>query len=87
MTRSKGSPPVHKPAFDEESVLSFAAAGEAGPAAGEAAGTKDSGAERILLTLRLKPEVVARLREEAARKEKRVEQVVEKLVNKHLGKH
>ena len=35
----------------------------------------------------LKPDVIARLKAEAARKEKTVGQIVEKLVSKHLDKH
>jgi hypothetical protein len=35
----------------------------------------------------LKREVIIRLEEEAARKEKSIGQIVEKLVTKHLGKH
>ena len=85
MTRTKAPPPVHKPAFDEESVLRFAA-GAADRVSGDEAAAKVGGADRIAVTLLLKPEVVNRLREEANRKEKRIEQIVEKLVAKHLGK-
>ncbi|HTP66128.1 MAG TPA: hypothetical protein VMJ66_12115 [Geobacteraceae bacterium] len=85
MTRIKGTPPVHKPAFDEESVLRFAA-GAPDQISGGAAEAKGDGADRISISLMLKPEVVARLREEAIRKEKKIEQIIEKLVAKHLGK-
>jgi hypothetical protein len=94
-------PNIHKPAFDEESVLMFAAQ-EADQLAGapvrtvggEPAGgmlerkeVKDLGADRLPITLMLRSEVIARLKEEAGRKEKSIDQVVEKLVTKHLGKH
>jgi hypothetical protein len=101
MTRSKSTPPIHKPAFDEQSALSFAAQGT-GPVTGVAgrpvgdkpAGgrieqmtAKSAGADRLPVTLMLKSEVIARLKEEAGRKEKTIDQLVEKLVAKHLGKH
>jgi hypothetical protein len=101
MTRSKSAPAIHKPAFDEESVLRFAAQGAVpdavaargtgggDPAAGPTGqkGAKGHGTDRSSITLMLKPEVIARLKDEAARKEKKVDQIVEKLVIKHLGKH
>ena len=98
MTRSKSKPPMHKPIFDENVVVRFAAlGGDQADAGGHAAVaamsgggrkvTEKSAATRSELTLMLLPEVVARLRAEADRKGKAVNQVVEKLVNKHLGKH
>ncbi|HEX2769022.1 MAG TPA: hypothetical protein VHN12_07030 [Geobacteraceae bacterium] len=101
MIRSKSTPPIHKPAFDEESALRFAAqgadpvAGAAGrPVGDEPAGgpierqtAQGSGTNRLPVTLMLKSEVIARLKEEAGRKEKTIDQIVEKLVAKHLGKH
>lgn len=100
MTRSKSKPPMHKPVFDEAVVVSFAAMGaDQGAAVGHAAGTdaettgakrkaeKKADADRSGLTLMLLPEVVARLRAEADRKGRTIDQVVEKLVHKHLGKH
>ncbi len=91
MTRSKGTPPIHKPAFDEERVLRFAAGepdqGVAAVEPADSAAAKGSGAERVAITLMLKPQIIARLRDEAGRKEKRIEQIVEKLVTKHLGKN
>jgi hypothetical protein len=101
MTRSKSTPPIHKPAFDEESALRFAAHGAdtvasaAGwPAGNEPAGgapkrqtAQGSGMDRLPVTLMLKPEIITRLKEEAGRKEKTIDQIVEKLVTKHLGKH
>jgi predicted HicB family RNase H-like nuclease len=85
MTRPKARPPVVKPVFDADSVLSFAALETRQPDHnGHSAGADP---DRVNLTLNLKPEVVARLKAEAARKEKSLEQVVEKLVTKHLGKH
>ena len=101
MTRSKAKPPIAKPAFDEESVLRFAARDPdvAATVAREDSGSasaknptrqrdvNESGADRLSLTLKLKPEVIIRLREEAARKAKKIDQIVEKLVIKHLGKH
>jgi hypothetical protein len=100
MTRAKTKPPVRKPVFDEECVLRFAAvelhqAGDAGQAAGADSvesrvarkSAKESDPELESLTLMLKSEVMGRLKAEAGRKEKTVEQIVEKLVTKHLGKH
>ena len=101
MTRSKSTPPIHKPAFDEESALRFAAqeadpvVGATGrPVGGKPAGgslerqtAQESGTNRLPVTLMLKSEVIARLKEEAGRKEKTIDQIVEKLVAKHLGKH
>ena len=96
MTRSKIRPPIRKPVFDEENTIRFAAQ-EAGqvdtavpstgsePAARKS--VKKSEPNRLCLTLALKREVITRLKEEAARKEKSVDQIVEKLVTKHLGKH
>jgi predicted HicB family RNase H-like nuclease len=89
---------MHKPVFDEDAVVRFAALEadhlDAGghTAVAETCGggrktAKKSAATRSELTLMLLPEVVARLRAEAERKGKAVNQVVEKLVNKHLGKH
>ena len=100
MTRTKTKPPMRKPLFDEDEVISFAAMGEARTedaghvfgAVTEATGRKrksekKADADRSGLSLRLSPEVVARLRAEAERKGKTIDQVVEKLVHKHLGKH
>jgi hypothetical protein len=86
---------MRKPLFDADEVLSFAAAGDTGHAAGteaEANGQKHKTAKKTgepltTLTLTLLPEVVARLRATAARKGKTIDQVVEKLVIKHLDKH
>ena len=95
MTRSKTKPPIRKPVFDEEMTIRFAAR-EAGQVAavpspgGDPAdrhSVKKSGPDRLCLTLTLKRDMVIRLEEEAARKEKSVDQIVEKLVGKHLGKH
>jgi hypothetical protein len=96
MIRSKITPPIHKPAFDEESALMFAAkeTDQVPGAGGEPVGglserkeAKNLGGDRIPVTLILRPEVIARLKEEAGRKEKSIDQIVEKLVTKHLGKH
>ena len=101
MTRSKTRPPIRKPVFDEENVLAFAAhnAGQGGTAVEQSAGgahlgiapdqktVKESKSDRRSLSLLLKHEVIIRLEEEAARKEKSIGQIVEKLVTKHLGKH
>jgi len=91
MTRAKSRPPVHKPVFDEESVLRFVRSAEVSghPATGKGTRQPEPQAEagRLPLNLMLKPEVVARLESEAARKEKSVAQIVEKLIVKHLGKH
>jgi len=85
MTRAKTRPPMHKPVFDTDGILRFAAMGETpnGHDLRPAGGDPDRGS----LTLMLKSEVISRLKAEAARKEKTVEQIVEKLVTKHLGKH
>ena len=100
MTRAKTKPPVRKPVFDEEGILRFAAmemtqagdvdrAAGAGPAENSAdrQSAKQSDPDRLSLTLMLKSEVISRLKAEAGRKEKTVDQIVEKLVTKHLGKH
>jgi len=96
MTRSKSRPPIRKPVFDEESILSFAAhtAGPVGTAVEQSADSSPVGksvretkTDRQHLSLMLKREVIIRLEEEAARKEKSIGQIVEKLVTKHLGKH
>jgi len=78
MTKTKALPPMHKPAFDAEGIIRFASQG-ATPGNGDS--------DRVSLTLMLKPEAVVRLKAEASRKEKTLEQIVEKLVAKHLGKH
>ena len=101
MTRSKSRAPIRKPVFDEESILSFAAqtAVPVGTAdeqsacidsVGKSTGRKsmkEAKSDRQHLSLMLKREVITRLEEEAARKEKSIGQIVEKLVTKHLGKH
>ena len=80
----KGKPAVHKPVFDEDSVLRFAALG-AEQNATESPSARDA-SDRQGLKLMLKPEIIKILTAEAARKEKTVDQVVAKLVSKHLGK-
>jgi len=100
MTRTKTKSPVRKPVFDADEVIRFAATGESrtenvgavADAAAEAHGGKRKtgkslDANRIGLSLMLLPEIVARLRAEAERKGKTIDQVVEKLVHKHFGKH
>jgi len=96
MTRSKIRPPIRKPVFDEENTVRFAAQDEgqvdtAVPSTGDDLPDRKtvlkSEPDRLCLTLALKQEVITRLKEEAARKEKSVDQIVEKLVTKHLGKH
>ena len=88
MTRTKTKPPLRKPLFDADEVISFAATGEIRPeAAGGAASKVAEVSGRTTLTLMLLPEVVARLRAAADRKGKTIDQVVEKLVTKHLDKH
>ena len=101
MTRSRITPSVHKPSFDEERTVRFAEkdvnkaddapvladfVGQTGGKTDKKPG-KNPESERLHITLALKQEVIARLKEEAGRKEKTVGQVVEKLVAKHLGKH
>jgi hypothetical protein len=83
MTRVKSKATVHKPVFDTESILRFAAL--AVPPGVHEAHPAGDGTDR--LTLMLKPDVISLLRAEAARKEKSIEQIVTKLVSKHLGKH
>ncbi len=92
MTRAKTRPSVRKPVFDEATVLRFAGVGtkQAGdPTEGPAdrKPPRKPDPDRESLTLMLKPESISRLKAEAYRKEKTVEQIVEKLVTKHLGKH
>jgi hypothetical protein len=100
MSRVKKAPSVHKPPFDEESVLRFAEKGMKKEIAvqGETAlnqqttqkpEEKQSGEsepERRPFTLMLKPETIAYLQQEAFRKGKAVNRIVDKLVAKHLGK-
>ena len=85
MTRPKTKAPMHKPVFDAEGVLRFAAL-EDHPA-GHDVRSAGADADRLNLTLLLRTEVINRLKTEAARKEKTIDQIVEKLVTKHLGKH
>jgi len=85
MTRAKTRPPMQKPVFDVEGILRFAALET--PATGNDGRSAGGDPDRSRLTIMLKPEIIARLKTEAARKDKTVEQIVEKLVTKHLGKH
>jgi hypothetical protein len=85
MTRAKTRPSMHKPAFDADSILRFAALET--PATGHDLRAAGGDPDRTSVTLMLKTEVVARIKAEAARKGKSAEQIVEKLVTKHLGKH
>jgi hypothetical protein len=97
MTRTKSKPPIRKPVFEEEGTLRFAS-GDTAPVDASACqstvsapkvnpAAKNSEQERLSLHLMLRPEVIVRLEEEAARRGKPVGRVVEKLVAKHLGKH
>jgi hypothetical protein len=81
----KSRPTVHKPVFDEESILRFAAMEPRPGGTDPQPGAADP--ERPRLTLQLKPDVIDLLKAEAARKGKTVDQIVAKLVSKHLGKH
>ena len=81
----KSKPSVHKPLFDEESILRFAALGSEQSTKGAPPGAEHP--ERHSLSLQLKPDVISLLRAEADRKGKTVDQIVAKLVSKHLGKH
>jgi hypothetical protein len=81
----KSKPSVHKPLFDEESILRFAALGSEQGTKGAPSGTALP--ERHHLSLQLKPDVISLLRAEADRKGKTVDQIVAKLVSKQLGKH
>ena len=85
MTRAKTRPTMHKPVFDAESILSFAAQGV--NANGHDLRPAGEAHDRISVTLSLKAETITRLKAEAVRKEKTLEQIVEKLVSKHLNKH
>jgi len=97
MSREKSKPPIRKPVFDEEIALRFAAletatderhpAGHRSPGESDQKPGKKGDPVRIRLSLMLKAETISRLEEEAARKEKTMDQVVDKLVAKHLGKH
>jgi hypothetical protein len=81
----KTKPSVHKPVFDEESILRFAAMESRQGGNELQSGAPDP--ERPSLTLQLKPDVISLLKTEAARKGKTVDQIVAKLVSKHLDKH
>lgn len=81
----KTRPAIHKPDFDVDGILRFAALET--PATGAAITPEGKNKDRASLPLLLKEEVIARLKAEAVRKEKTVSQIVEKLVTKHLGKH
>ena len=85
MTRAKTSPAIHKPILDVDGILRFAAQEASAPDHDLRPDSSDT--KRLNLTLMLKPDVIARLKAEAARKEKSADQIVEKLVNKHLNKH
>lgn len=85
MTREKSRPAIHKPDFDVDGILRFAASGGTPVCPDYLPDSKDP--KRTTLTLTLKIEAVDLLKAEAARKEKTVEQVVEKLVSKHLNRH
>lgn len=101
MTRSKKTPSLHKPPFDEESALRFAEMETVPPAGAPGRGKRGSTPanreesppekgqqqERLPITLRLKADTIAALQHEAGRKDKEIWQIVEKLVAKHLGKH
>jgi hypothetical protein len=100
MTRSKKTPSVHKPPFDEESTLRFA---EMAP--GSTSGTPGTGKsyeitqkkgetpagkgpqpDRQPITLLLKADTITTLQHEAGRRGKAIDQIVDKLVTKHLAK-
>jgi hypothetical protein len=96
MTRSKKTPSLHKPPFDEESALRFAETEPKAPASAQVRGTdnreeaapgKGLQHERLAITLRLKADTIATLQHEAGRKGKAVDQIIDKLIAKHLGKH
>ena len=101
MTRSKKTPSLHKPPFDEENALRFAEMAPKNPARapggddggsaprkeGEAATGINPQPERLPITLSLKADTIATLQKEAQRKGKAVDQIIDKLVAKHLGKH
>jgi hypothetical protein len=88
MTRSKKTPSLNKPPFDEESALRFAKMEPKAPAGkqGEATG-KGTQPERLPITLLLKADTITALQKEAQRKGKAVDQIIDKLVAKQLGKH
>jgi hypothetical protein len=85
MTRAKTKPTMHKPVLDAEGILSFAAQGV--NTIGHDPNPAVCDHDRLSVTLALKPEAITRLKAEAARKGKTLEQIVEKLVTKHLNKH
>ena len=101
MTRSKKTPSLHKPSFDEESALRFAemapkpltgaperGKGESTPRKqGEAEAGKSPQPERLPINLLLKADTITTLQHEAGRKDKEVGQIIDKLVAKHLVKH
>jgi hypothetical protein len=95
MTRSKKTPAIHKPPFDEESALKFAemAEGKADPPEEKERKSRnlqktagDSAPERRPCTFMLKPETVSLIQQEVVRKGKGADQIIDKLVAKHLGK-
>lgn len=99
MTRSKKTPSVHKPPFDEENTLRFAEMAPKSPSAaaervkaactskqGETKSVKNPETERKSITLLLKAETITALQHEAGRKGKAVDQIIDKLVAKHLDR-
>jgi hypothetical protein len=96
MTRSKKTPAIHKPPFDEESALKFAEMAEGKAAPEKEKGNKprnlkksseDTGPERRPCTFMLKSETITLIQQEVVRKGKGADQIIDKLVAKHLGKH
>jgi hypothetical protein len=95
MTRSKKTPAIHKPPFDEESALKFAEMAEVKAAPKKEKEIKprnvqktagDTGSERRPCTFMLKPETITLIQQEVVRKGKGADQIIDKLVAKHLGK-
>jgi hypothetical protein len=84
MAKEKDRPVIRKPVIDEKTVLAFAAGGIPDVAALSPAEEKAPPSADGSVTVRFRPEVAARLAEEAGRKGKSVEQLVEKIVAKHL---
>jgi len=82
MKRAKTNPAIHKPDFDVDGILRFAA---------QETSSDDHelhlDPKRVNLPIMLKPDVIDSLNAEAIRKGKAVNQIIEKLVKKHLAKH
>lgn len=98
MTRSKRTPQVHKPPFDEENALRFAETEPGTSATARKGGSTQQVNEEMTkvaelqpdrhsITLLLKADTITALQHEAGRKGKAIDQIIDKLVAKHLSKN